>query len=149
MTIRGLNWFLFPACLVVMGCAARTSEIAGEVTYHGQPLTRGTVTVFCQDGRIYASLIDQEGRYRITGVPAGTHRLGVRTHPVIPNGFARPQQLPPTKDAPQLLDPRAIKSPAERDAHVPIPERYSDPDQSGLSCTAARGQQTYDIHLTP
>jgi hypothetical protein len=134
--------------LMLSGCRPETGEVSGQVTYSGQPLTHGTVQFFCQDQQIISRLINGDGTYSVPELPLGAAKIAVVTHPPIPNGYARPQTLPPSKDAPKLGEPARGRLP-EGAKYVPIPYRYGNPDQSGLAVTVSKGNQIFDISLDP
>lgn len=129
------------------GCGPRTGFVTGRVTYRQQPLTQGTVTFFCDDGQIVFGLINKDGIYTIPNVPEGRVRGTVATHPPVPPGFSIHQQLPPSKDAPRLDVSPAERRPGGR--YPRIPERFNNPDQSGIEFIVQRGEQTHDITLSP
>jgi hypothetical protein len=137
-----------PAVLALSGCQPEKGEVAGKVVYDRQPLTHGTVMFFCQDQQIISRLITPDGTYSVPDLPLGPAKVVVVTHPPIPEGYQRPQKLPPSRDAPNLGEPARSQLPFGA-RYVPIPHRYSDPDQSGLAVTVARGSQTFDITLDP
>jgi hypothetical protein len=147
------------APLALAGCGEGTAELTGQVRLEGRPLSRGTVTAFTADGRIFPALIDRSGHYQITGLPVGPVRLAVSTHPPIPPSFGLPQQLPPSQDAPRLEgpfgDPAEVVGPANRpdpETGFPsgpsLPEHYNHPEQSGLAYRIpGPGTHVYDLHL--
>jgi hypothetical protein len=139
---------LLPALLALSGCRPENGEVAGKVSYNKQPLTHGTVMFFCQDQQIISRLINPDGSYAVPDLPLGMAKVAVVTHPPIPEGYQKPQQLPPSRDAPKLGEPaRALLPLGAR--YVPIPHKYSDPDQSGLIVHVIKGSQTFDIALDP
>jgi len=139
---------LLAAVLTLSGCRPENGEVTGKVSYNQQPLTHGTVMFFCQDQQIISRLINPDGSYAVPDLPLGTAKVAVVTHPPIPEGYQKPQQLPPSKDAPSLGEPaRALLPYGAR--YVPIPHKYSDPDRSGLFIIVTKGSQTFDIVLGP
>jgi hypothetical protein len=149
---RCLHWlaslWLLPTVLALSGCQPETGEVVGKVMYNRQPLTHGTVMFFCHDQQIISRLINPDGTYSVADLPLGPAKVAVVTHPPIPEGYQLPQKLPPSRDAPNLGEPARSRLPFGA-RYVPIPHRYSDPDQSGLAVTVARGSQTFDITLDP
>src|SRR5262245_31583781 len=106
--------------LAVLGCGRddKLTPVRGQVFYHGLPLAGGTI-VFTPDaerggrGPLACGEIDAEGRYTLhtgdqPGAVSGWHRITVA--PVTP-----PAQTASTGGTP-----------------VPLPRKYSDPEQSGL-----------------
>ncbi len=134
---------LLALALTATACSRKPS-VSGEVTFNGQPLPFGTILFQGADGRVAHSLIS-DGRYTIADPPLGPVRITVRSHPVLPASFPGGGGLPPSP--PEGLAP---KPPDERQTrHVPIPERYRDPEQSGLTYTVRAGKQTHDVKLLP
>jgi hypothetical protein len=121
---------------LVAACGGRPmGEVSGTVTLDGQPLALGTITFFSQDGTVWRSNV-LDGAYRVAKVPVGPVKITVFAHPSpIPAVMLDQIQPPPP--------------PAYRKPYVPIPDRYQDPDKSGLTYTVTRGTQTHDVALTP
>jgi hypothetical protein len=117
--------------------------VKGRVTYNGKPLPSGTVTFVDTKGGVETSWIDSQGNYHIPRVAAGAVQVTVQT--------PSPRRLPPHLRPTASPEERAA---AERDGavivpSVPIPQRYSDPKESGLTYQVASGAQTFDIDLKP
>ena len=138
-------------CLVLTaaGCGSNNLELTGTVTYNNGSLPYGTVTLYCNDGHIVSGLIEEDGSFRIPNVPRGPARVTVVTHPPIPRGFQLPQQLPKSKDAPVLSNYGSQTNALALKKYVPIPDRYSSPDQSGLAVEVTRTNRNVDLELTP
>ncbi len=131
--------------LLAAGCGPATTTVTGTVTYRGQPVTGGSVILYCEDRQIARGIIGVDGRYEIPNVPCGTAAVTVQSHPRQPEGLRLPQQLPPSVDGPvPPSGPPAGPGPA-----VVIPPRYALPEESGLSVTVGRDRLTYDIDLKP
>jgi len=109
------------ATSVVLGCGQEGSltPVHGRVFYRGQPLPGGTI-VFTPDperggrGPLATGEIDSEGWYS----PRSGDQLGA-----VP-GWHRVTIAPPARAA---APGQAVPPPA-----VPLPRKYSDPEQSGL-----------------
>src|SRR5262245_59045431 len=54
------------------GCGARTATVSGEVTYDGQPVGDGSITLTPEDGKgpVVGGPI-KDGKYTLTKVPPG------------------------------------------------------------------------------
>ena len=122
--------------LTVLGCAGeRTGTLTGKVGLAGKPLPGGQVMVHGEGGKTAAGAI-ADGAYTIPNAPVGPVKVSVRT-------FApSPKVVNPT-------DPNAGKDTGPPPAYVKIPDKYSDPDKSGLTTTVTGGSQTFDIDLKP
>ncbi|VTR95899.1 Uncharacterized protein OS=Planctomyces maris DSM 8797 GN=PM8797T_08484 PE=4 SV=1 [Gemmata massiliana] len=133
-------------CLLVAGCGAKTATVTGQVTYKGKPVTGGSVVFYCSDKQIVRGLIGPDGRYSIPNVPSGIGpaTVTVQSHTRVPEGFRMKQQLPPSVGGPTPPAPDRTDGP-----RTPLPLRYAQPEESGLSVTVDRDHLTYDIDLKP
>jgi len=136
-----LGWLLL--ALPLAGCAGGTGDITGAVRYKGAPLPSGRVTFVCEGGEKPVLSADiKEGTYAIPQVPGGPVKVSVETFQVkvtaVPN---MPKDVQPPGGGPG--------APAKPGKYVPIPPRYKDPQQSGLTFTVAGGSQKQDFDLVP
>jgi hypothetical protein len=104
---------------------------------------------YCSDQQIISRLIGPDGSYEAGGIPTGPARIAIRTYPPIPPGYQIPQRLPPSRDAPNLGRAPTAEGSANKGAHVKIPTRYSNPDESGMVVEVNEGQQIFSIDLPP
>lgn len=131
-------------CLLLAGCGTKTATVAGQVTFHGKPVTGGSVVFYCPDKQIVRGLIGADGRYSIPNVPPGSAVVTVQSHAKLPEGFSLKQRLPPSNGGP--VAPVADAS----DTHkVTLPARYALPEESGLAVFVDSAHVTYDIDLKP
>jgi len=145
------------AILTVLGCAGRRSEVSGTVTYQGKPLEIGTVTFLDNNKLVLGSGAISDGKYSIAKLPSGPVKIVVTTPPQIPANV-RARSAPAGKTLPkgkQMAEEKHL-SPEELNAlprggrlppHVIIPEKYANPDESGLSYTVRPGNQEHNIEL--
>jgi hypothetical protein len=113
------------------GCGGKHGTVSGKVTYQGQPLTSGLVIFVDRDGKVTQPAgIEVDGSYAADKVPVGPMAVCVETHP-LSGGDGGPNT------AKDQLRPR----------YVPLPTRYKDAKQSGLSLDVKPGQNVYDIEL--
>jgi hypothetical protein len=126
-------WTAALALLLAAGCGRPMGDVSGTVTFRGEPLALGTIAFINLDGSVAQGNIE-DGLYRIAKVPVGAAKITVSAHPspIPPNMLANVQAAP-----------------AYHKKFVPIPERYQDADQSGLTYTVVRGKQTHDVPLMP
>jgi hypothetical protein len=128
--------------LAAFGCGSGTGQVTGKVTYKGQPLPSGTVLFHGPARRIDHAVIASDGTYTIPDVPVGPVKIAVKSHSKLPPGmFKAAGKAPYVQPLPKELPPEA--------KFIPIPERYSDPDRSGLECLVQGGRQTHDLTLQP
>jgi hypothetical protein len=128
------------AMAAASGCGPSKASVTGTVTYSGQPLPSGTITFASEAGAkpVKASPIT-DGKYTITDFIAGPAKVTVLTTPP-PSGGGKP---PP--GAPAI----AVPTTAAPGKYVPIPAKYNNPQQSGLSYDVKGGEQTKNFDLTP
>jgi hypothetical protein len=116
------------ALLTLTGCERGRGDVSGTVTLNGKPLPGGMVTFVPDNGRAEAARIGEDGKYTITNIPAGPARITVAT-----------QQPIRMKENGKDFEPLG--------KYVPIPERYRDPETSGLTLDVKRGFQECDLSL--
>jgi hypothetical protein len=118
--------------LAAAGCRSGSAPLAavrGKVSYHGVPLTAGTI-VFTPDaargcrGELAIAAIQPDGSYTLKsgesyGAAPGWHRVTVCS------------LLPSLGDLPGRPAPPPLSL---------LPSRYCDPQLSGLSCEVKAGQ---------
>ena len=124
--------------LVAMaGCAGEPkADVRGKVTYHSKPLAFGSVIFMAPGGKSepVVTEIQPDGTYAANNVPAGETLIGVvSSDPSIKLDLREGQKQPVPKANPKLW--------------FPIPEKYSYPLKSGLSCKLDAGPNTQDIDL--
>jgi hypothetical protein len=133
------------------GCST-SGTVSGTVRFDGAPLPMGRVTFVGPDGRTTLAAIE-DGRYEVADAPLGPCKVKVETHfpspPAGKSGAGRTEeQRRMLEQEQERLNPEMARR--RRDVlarYVEIPERYADPEQSGLACTVGRGGQTFDIDL--
>lgn len=131
-------------CLAVLSFAAASlgcgignnskgsASVSGTVKYEGTPLPTGTVTFFNSNKEIVGSATIKDGSYTMQGLPAGKVMVTVATPPAVkPNTTHAPKDMPGDPPLPV----------------VPIPAKYGNPQQSGLSYDVKLGSQEYPIDL--
>jgi len=106
---------------------ARAGTVVGKVTFKGQPVPSGRVSILGEGGMVCTGVIRPDGRYTVYRVPPGPVRIAVATSPPPPPG---PMPLP----APP---------------YVAIPPRYRDFNKSNLARVITRGGQRQDLELQP
>jgi hypothetical protein len=118
--------------------------VDGKITVDGKPVTGGRVFFRAADGKVAMAYISSEGNYHAIDVPAGTLKVNV-TPPTrmetdkMRRGKGKKPNAPETLEAPEL--PPGTSS-------VFIPQKYQDPESSGLTCTVKSGTNTFDIEMT-
>lgn len=160
MSVRNRAAFLLAFAVsfaALAGCGGGKTAAKGKVTLNGKPVVWGSVTLVDSHGQYYSGPIDLNGNYAVEGVPAGPVKIGLFS--------PKPQDDTPLKTGKTVAalkegkttepeDPRAkFKSapPPEQPkpppgAWFPIPDKYNDPQSSGLSGEVKSGQPL-DIEL--
>lgn len=124
------------ALTIPMGCGSKPAlqnRILGTVYFHGEPL-RGGMVVFIPDveqggsGSLVVGKIDPSGNYSINSsaeypISEGWHRVTV---------CGEPRQDAPSRYVSLFRD---------------VPNRYRNPELSGLKCELQLGSNRIDIHL--
>jgi hypothetical protein len=124
--------YIFPATvlLLVVGCGG-TGNVGGKVTFKGQPLPGGMVTLQSTEGgeiRTYPGLI-KDGSYTVPNVPIGPAKVTIGT----------------AKARGNILHPEDVKDPWG--PYVHIPRHYADPEKSGYKVDVSRGKTELNIDL--
>jgi hypothetical protein len=124
--------------LAAAGCGG-TADVSGKVTYQGKPVVYGTVVLFGPDGVPKSGAIRPDGTFRVDGVKLGPAKVAVsspRPPGSQPAGRGRGGRddgdKPPPDEAP--ADPEVIRN------WVALPEKYADPDRSGLTADVQPGR---------
>jgi hypothetical protein len=107
-----------PAKKVEVKVDPNLGQVAGKVTYNGQPAPPGFVTLV-GDGRRFSTSILADGTFRFrTGLTPGAYRVAIERTP----GAVIPKNLD-------------------------VPERYRSENTSGITIQIERGQQIIDFDL--
>jgi len=102
-----------------------TGSIAGKVTFKGQPLTTGVITLVNEEAGLGASgELDVSGNYRIESIRTGQYKVAVHNPPPPPESGAVPKNW-----------------------KLSIPEKYQDVETSELTATVNEGENTADFGL--
>jgi hypothetical protein len=105
----------------------RGGTVMGKVTFKGQPLPSGKVSLLSENGVVCSGEIRPDGNYTVFRVPPGRMKIAVATYSPPPPG---PVPVPAPK-------------------YVAIPARYRDFERSNLLESVRRGGQRLDLELQP
>jgi hypothetical protein len=114
------------------GCGKASPQVTGKITYQGEILKMGEVRFFGA-GLSRTALIGPDGTYVVHDCPAGAVKVAVIS-------------MKPTGMAPAF----GKKGGGSSTLPVPvsaIPEKYNDPETSGLAYELKPGTQKIDISL--
>jgi hypothetical protein len=134
--------------LIVAGCASK-GTISGQITYQGKPIPSGTVVMVPEKGQAVTGIIT-DGHYQVKGIVKGMAKIAVQTAEGA--AFNRPMQRMPKGMGPPKelgLDPALFDASAQHSQvkSMRIPEKYRDPEKSGLTYTVKGGEQELNIDL--
>jgi hypothetical protein len=151
---------LFSLSVLAAGCGSE-GTVSGKVYYKGQPVTGGTVH-FIPQGKSgnYTSVIGTDGSYSISRLPVGNAKISV-------TGMTGERKGVPATMFKGLAGKKIAKAfkkmeSAEKsessggaklgggkpgNATIPVPEKYGDPDESGLEVKVTGGNQPFDIKI--
>lgn len=136
----------------LMGCGGPTarSTVKGQVKLGEKNLTAGTVIfTSTKDNTSGSGPIDKDGNYVVRDAPLGDVKISVTVPKGMMMGKIDSQMakgppgvgaMPEGNAGPGGIDPAKI---------VNIPDKYSNPDTSGLTHKIEAGEQTHNITLTP
>lgn len=132
------------AVLTAAGCGGGTADLSGKVAFQGKPVVFGSVVVIGADGVPKSGVIQPDGTFRVDGVRAGSVKITVSSPP--PPGAAA------AKKGREDIDPSKVLKEAPVNPEVaknwfPIPDRYADPDKSGLGQSLSPGSNQIDLDL--
>lgn len=139
--------------LVLEGCSSSARNdmgvVEGKVLFQNKPLPGGTIHFFQGQEKVGSFMIRGDGTYSAE-VPVGPSTVAVENVSV--KYQDREAILKVMKESGYEVDPNHRKpdSPAFAGAkltYVEIPERFSDPEKSGLEHTVVRGRQIFDFEL--
>jgi hypothetical protein len=133
------NLLVLLFALTVAGCGKPRGQVSGKVFFKDQELDSGTVTFVGQDNYKAFCAIGPDNTYSFDNVPLGPVRIAFESHHRVPPGFRNGK--PPPEIAQVKEEPPA--------APLPIPEKYKNPEESGLTFTVTAGKQTFHIKLNP
>ena len=114
-------------CCAFVGCTGSSKgDISGVVKYKGEPLPGGTILFYGQPSGQWSAGINEDGSYTVTGVTTGTAKIAVFGSVPLKIGQGT------------LVVGKTVT----------IPDKYRDPEKSGLICEVHGGSQTHPVDLT-
>ncbi len=134
----------YPLFLLALlaGCSRSSLDrvsISGKVLFRGKPLPGGIVTFMSPKGFSNTATIDGEGNYQLMA-PVGSLKIGVDN---------RMLQKTPRSSQNRLLKPPPESASLQpiSGVYVPIPEKYTSVDTSGLTCSTTSVSIPFNILL--
>jgi hypothetical protein len=141
MTMRLVRFLPCLAVLALVGCGPSSGSISGKVTYKDKPLPGGTVAFLTSDQKVKTAIINNDGSYTIDKVTVGPAKISV-SPPVAAGKMPKGMKMDPSK-----MGAPAGAAPPTDDKPVSLPDKYKDPEKSGLTYTIIKGKQEHNIEL--
>jgi hypothetical protein len=139
-----LLFLLFVSTTLSTGCGGGVADVSGTVSYNGNPVKSGTVTVRASDGTVYSGTIEN-GNYVVVGIPSGEVKFTV----VSPEYAAeKPIASSAAEGAGRNVQPKTGNTRKSADGWFPIATKFADPDKSGIATTLKTGPNTFAIAMT-
>jgi len=130
---RHILFLAFVFCVVnLVGCGPSRGDLKGKVTYNGQVVKSGSVLVTGGNGEPKQGAIDREGNYSVDGIVIGQIKIGVSS----------PE---PKGSAMRKKGDEAVK--VDKTGWFSIPDKFADPQKSGLAFEIKSGPNTKDIDI--
>jgi len=138
--------------LSLTGCSrtAPSGSVTGSVRFAGKPVVAGRLALLCEGGSepvFFADIAD--GVYRIAKAPVGRAKVTVQAFAAkASNTVSSPMSATALPGAPPPM-PTTISMPQHGKPLASFPERYLNPNTSGLTCEIKPGTQSQDFELVP
>jgi hypothetical protein len=152
------GFLLFAFAVLCSGCSdgPGRATVKGKVTLGDKPVPVGNVMFWGKDNFTASATLDKDGNYSLADAPVGDIKISVQTPKLPPGGLdvmKRMKNHPGMKEG-DSVDPNDTSKRIGIMGNipeniVPVPDKYGDPTLSGLTYTVKKGEQTYDIKLTP
>lgn len=148
---------LLPLMVLAAGCS-KEGTISGKVYYKGKVLQSGAVNIVPEGkGGTFGSTIGTDGSYSIAKVPPGPAKISVvsgsskapssqEIQRGMGPGAASVAQKGMEKQK-SMLKEKGKPADAGPIEEVNLPEKYGDPERSGLTVTITGGKQNHDIKM--
>jgi hypothetical protein len=128
-------FFTLGAGLCTLGCG--NANMSGHVTFDKKPIVFGTLQVVGPDSSLHQCQIATDGSYALNDIPPGDVKVAITS-------------IEPKSIGKNILHRQGV-NPGSNYDHIagwfPIPDKYSDFNNSGLNYTLGRGGNTIDIEL--
>jgi hypothetical protein len=138
-----LTGCLIPALFALAGCGSGLATVTGKVTVDGQPVSAGRVVFRTADGTSNVPVIAKiatDGSYRALDVPQGAMNVTV-------DGLTKFERIKIQSGVKGKKTSESKARAAAIESSPKIPEKYQNPDASGLTFTVKGGTNTYNIEI--
>jgi hypothetical protein len=139
ISFRSSGLFVLATALLlsVSGCGVSKGDLNGKVTSKDKAVVVGSVNYIASDGSTASALIQEDGTYSFTNVPAGLLKIGVISQD--------PSTVQEKKGKPGMIG--GGTKPTKNPNWFAIPKKYEDTENSGLTITIDKPVNTYDIKV--
>jgi hypothetical protein len=120
--------------LALLGCESGQGNLSGKVTFGDKAVRYGSVAVHGSDGVLKTGAINTDGTYTVEGLAAGPAKIAVIS-------------LDPSESQSKMRKKDAKAPKVEKEGWFSLPEKYADPDKSGLTFDVRRGPNSHDIAM--
>jgi hypothetical protein len=147
---HALIWFVGLAALslAAVSCVGVSEEklpesgatLEGTIKYQGQTVEFAMILVNTPSGSATGT-VGENGKYTVANVPLGSVKIGVNTSAA--RGEFQSKVMSQNAAAADPSKSTAVRQPK----FVDVPEKYFDPETSGLTTTIQKGTNTFDITI--
>jgi hypothetical protein len=148
---------LLPLSALAAGCG-KGGTVSGKIYYKGQPVTGGTVYFFPEGtDSNYRSLIERDGSYKISELPRGPAKISVVVGmkgppPGVMNRMGGQAAAKGIKQMERIGKSASGGGEQSGNAagaqdNTSVPEKYTDPEKSGLTIDVTGSSQKFDIKM--
>jgi hypothetical protein len=139
---------LLALALLASACIVREEKLPetgatleGTIKYGDEPVEYALIQVLGPQG-VGTGIVGEDGRYRVENAPIGEVRIGVNT------AAAQGQYQSKMMASGVYKGPEAKgKGRVVGLKFIQIPQKYYDPDTSGIKTTVNKGANTFDITI--
>jgi hypothetical protein len=127
---------LAAALLLTLGCSQGppTGRVKGKVTFKGQPVAEGRVTLVNDiEGGGAEALLESDGTFAVP------HPVDVRDYKVMINPLTEVVDTDPGKTPPMAIEKKAPN----------IPKKYRMPGSTPLTAPVKTGENEFKFEMTP
>jgi len=132
--------------LCTMGCGQRAYEIPdtgatleGSVTYDGKPVPMALIVVRSETATADAKIVEP-GKYKVPSAPVGKVKIGVDTDAM--RGELMSRSMAQAYKGP---GGQSSAEAGKKLSFIPVPNKFADPDTSGITFEIKKGVNTFDI----
>lgn len=152
-----IRFLVLAGIIVAMAGCESSTVVTGKVTYKGEPVSTGSVTLVAKSGAVFTGNLNTDGTFSIPAVPTGEVQIavvganpGAGTKPPPPGrgqkgggpaGIGRGGSAPKDGEAPPPPTPGgSLGAPAPAPKGPVLPAEYGDPRTSGLTGRVKSGE---------